>query len=235
MRHHEARVALTLWFRETVWEGMLMIGSTAVQIGMHRISDAQSLIDWYDGGNVIYGPSYYAYELQTPRDRVHLEDLALGVLLNGRPQARAALSLVRLTDDQRDISDVPETPLHLTAPDERTRILAAIMRLVGLSGIGSSLATKILHRKRPATIPILDNQAIYATLMSSDWRPGEHVRATTVASRERIEQALEKVYAVVSDPRNSDAFSLLEQQNPSLTRIEIFDKVWWAYIRKGAT
>ena len=197
--------------------------------GRHTLDDVQTLLDEYQR-RVAHGPSYYAYQATTNPDRVTVEDLGLAVLFEGQPRSRAAKTLV---DAPLDISKVPSAPLHETSTASRTVVVDAIMELVGRrgSGFASSLASKVLHKKRPATVPVLDNAAIYATLCSDTWERGTVPRGTTVRNRKRVADALNRVHAVVSDPANAAAWETLEQTWPTLTRIELFDMAWWAYVR----
>ena len=203
----------------------------ALRISRHSIEDPAALLDFYDR-EVRHGPSYYAYRPSTDPDLVTVEDLGLAVLLEGQPRSRAARSLV---DDPVDISDAVSVPLHETASADRERIINVVMRLVGRrgSGFASSLATKVLHKKRPATIPVLDNQPVYATLCSSDWQPGELPRGSSIRSRTAIARALDAVYDTVAAPQNSDAWVALERKS-SQSRIELFDMIWWAFVRRSA-
>lgn len=196
----------------------------------HQVPEPAALVEWYDR-EVRRGPTYFAYSPMTPSDTLLLEDLGLAVLLEGRPQSQAAMSLALLDDDQRDLRAVPVTTLHLSTPDDRQAILRAIIQLVALPGFASSLATKVLHKKRPATVPILDNRAIYGTLLSDSWTLGANPTANSVRHSQAIELALETIYGVVSDPRNEPEFVKLEERFPDLSRIQLFDKVWWAFIR----
>jgi hypothetical protein len=90
------------------------------------------------------------------------------------------------------------------------------------TGIGVSVATKLLHKKRPALLPIIDTQAIfegYLALKDPGWEnPGPSVRT-----------ALETIQADVTSPRNAAGWSQLESRWPWLTRIELFDIVWWEH------
>lgn len=190
------------------------------------------MVAWYDS-EVKRGPSFYSYIPATPDDILLLEDLGLAVLLEGRPQSSAALSLALLNDDQRDLSSLSRTPLHLTTAEERERIVEVVMRLVVLPGFASSLATKVLHKKRSATVPILDNQAIFGTLLSDRWEPGILPRGGSIRRKSSIARALDTIHEVVSSEANQQTFILLEKRYPGLTRIQLFDKTWWAFVRRA--
>lgn len=201
----------------------------------HQVTKARSRIEYYDA-QVRNGPTYYRYVPVTPADELSLEDLALCVLLEGRPSSRAARRLAELSAVDRDLSDVPSVELHLTTDEERGLIVEAIMRIVRLDGFASSLSTKLLHKKRPRTIPVLDNQAIYATMLSTTWHGASGLpRGSSVRARSKIANGLDQVYRVVADERNAPTFKALENAYSDLSRIQILDKVWWGFIRQSAT
>jgi len=60
--------------------------------------------------------------------------------------------------------------------------------------VGASLATKTLHKKRPALIPILDNQAIFGACMNPLW-PGKRSLMDTIKAVPRIKEALDWIAA----------------------------------------
>lgn len=200
--------------------------------GRHALDDVHGLLAWYDQ-HVKQGPSYYRYRSETDPDRATVEDLGIAVLFEGQPRSRAARTLV---DAPIDLGGVTKRPLHETTADDRAGVVDVILELVGRqgSGFGSSLATKVLHKKRPATIPILDNQAVYATLCSDAWKPGVLPRGKTTRSRSTIGTALEIVYGIVSDSRNEYVWDGVADRWP-YERIELFDMAWWAFVRRSAS
>jgi len=200
----------------------------------HRVTNVRSRVQYYDA-QVRNGPSYYRYVPVTPADELSLEDLALCVLLEGQPSSGAARELAELAAADRDLSGVPTTELHLTSDVERGRIIDTVMRVVQLKGFASSLATKLLHKKRPRTIPILDNEAIYGTMLSGTWRAGDRpTRGGSVTARSRIEEALGRIFEVVADEQNAATFRALEAEHSGLSRIQILDKAWWGFVRQSA-
>ncbi len=193
------------------------------------IEDPWSFVDWYDR-NVAFGPTYYG-DWPTPAspDEVSLSDLGWGVLLVGRPSGRAAHSL--LCHGPVDISGVPTAPLHELDDHGCRQIVDAIYSIVELKGFASSLATKIIHPKRRASVPLLDNRAIYGTLLRADWAPGDNPRGGTVSSRDRIATALAAVRWAVALPDNRKVWETLEKSYPYRSRIELFDICWWTLVR----
>jgi hypothetical protein len=60
-----------------------------------------------------------------------------------------------------DLSTLPTRALELSGGSERQQVAELVATVARWSGFGTSMATKVLHKKRPALIPILDNQAIF--------------------------------------------------------------------------
>lgn len=90
------------------------------------------------------------------------------------------------------------------------------------TGIGVSVATKLLHKKRPDLLPVLDNQAIFISYLGEkepDWRNcGPAVR-----------RALEAIQRDLRHPSNEAGWAALSAEWPWLTRVELFDIIWWEY------
>lgn len=202
---------------------------TRLVVGRHTLDDVHTLLEQYRL-QVPHGPSYYAYRPTTDPDRVTVEDLGLAVLFGERPRSQTAQTLVYAPVD---VSKVPSAPLHETSAAGRALVVDTIMELVGrpASDIASSLATKMLHKKRPATVPVLDDAAIFATFCSDPWQRGVVPPGEPVRDRERVADALDRVHTVVSDPANATAWEALEHEWPKFTRIELLDRAWWAYVR----
>ena len=88
--------------------------------------------------------------------------------LNSRAGWRAFYSLA-CKGNQLDLSRFPGKPLELSTPAERRFLAEQIAIMTEWDGFGASLATKVLHKKRPALIPVMDNQAIFGAYMNPDW------------------------------------------------------------------
>ena len=89
----------------------------------------------------------------------------------------------------------------------------------------------MLHKKRPDLIPILDNQAIFGAYMNKDW-PEEAARRESVRSADWIFPALDWIAFDITRPENTAAWEALHTIEPTRTRIELFDSVWWKYFRE---
>jgi hypothetical protein len=202
-----------------------------LRAGLHTVDDAERLVAWYDR-NVRYGPAYYRLESRTDPDVVTVEDLGVAVLFVGQPRPLAARSLA---DEPLIITGTPTGPLHTLDAAGRAGLVATIGTLVARAGFRCALATKVLHKKRPAAIPVLDNQAIFATYMNDAWRPGDPwpSRSVPVSATWAIAAGLDAVAGDLADPANKDSWERLEAAYPDLTRVELFDKVWWAHAHRA--
>lgn len=195
------------------------------------IADPRALLEWYDQ-HVTYGPTYYGSPGFPDAQRVTLDHLGFAVLFVGRPGPKAAKSLI---DSPVDISAVPQSPLADLDGTGQEKVVDALCALMELPGFGAAVASKVLHKLRPATVPVIDNQAIFATYLREDWFPGNPwpTRSVTTTKRSSVSQALRAIARDVSNPDNAEGWSVLEAENRELTRIEIFDKIWWAAARSG--
>ena len=101
-------------------------------------------------------------------------------------------------------------------------------------GVGASIATKTLHKKRPALVPILDNMAIFGAYMNPLW-PEQRAKEDTVKAVPRIREALDWIAVDVSRGDNEPVWAELEAIEPDRTRIDLFDMVWWMFFspRRG--
>ena len=105
-----------------------------------------------------------------------------------------------------------------------------------------SVATKMLHKKRPNLIPVLDNRAIFGALLWPEWDPpGRESRADSIdgKDKDRIARAMDAIHRDVTRPENEAVWRSLSefargkhQRTPS--RIEIFDMIWWTYFRDAS-
>ena len=173
------------------------------------------------------GYIYQNYRPITSPDKVVPEDLAVTLLVNSQVSWRAFQTLLE-QGHTIDLSPVPAKPLEQTTPEERRRIAAVIAHMAQLPGFASSVATKVLHKKRPATIPVLDNQAIYGAYMNPDWNPPSKLaRADSIKDEGRIYEALDWITFDLNRPENAEAWECLQAIEPSHSRIQLFDSVWW--------
>ena len=93
------------------------------------------------------------------------------------------------------------------------------------------MATKILHKKRPALIPILDNLAMFGAYMNLAW-PEARSTAASVYAAAKIRKALDWITFDLTRSENAAVWPELEALEPSRSRIELFDMVWCMHFQK---
>jgi len=204
----------------------------ALTIGAGRvdrvIQDAENVLRGYESKGDT-GLEYLRYPMTTPPDRVLPEDLAVTLLVNSRATARAVQSL-RDRGPGIDLSTLSDCPLERAADTDLEALADLIAGMAQWPGLGASIATKVLHKKRPALIPVLDNQAIFGAYMNPRW-PGAPSSQETIKSRAKSVEALQWIRFDVSRPENEVAWPALSAVEPGLSRIELFDSVWWTHFR----
>ena len=191
------------------------------------VSGAEALLRQYRRDT---GCDYLDYESSvTPKDVVVPEDLAVTLLLNSQVGWRAFCSL-RDYGASIDLASLSNKPLEQTTEEERRQVADLVATMTKWPGLGASVATKVLHKKRPALIPVLDNQAIFGAYMNRDW-PQKPAPRDSVKNREPIAEPLEWIVFDITRPENEPAWPMLQAIEPSRTRIQLFDSVWWMYFR----
>jgi hypothetical protein len=195
-----------------------------------RVPEVESLLeDWRDKERD-FGQLYLEHEPVTPRDRLLVEDLAVTMLINSRVAARAATSVYR-SGATLDLRSLPEKELQETTHEDRQLVANIIGTMTSWPWIGASLATKTLHKKRPALIPVLDNQAIFGAYMNPRW-PEKRSLMDTIKAVPRIREALDWITADITRPENASVWSVLHALEPKRSRIELFDMIWWMHFRQ---
>jgi hypothetical protein len=195
-----------------------------------RVGDVESLLNEWHDKEKDWGQLYLEYEPVTPRDRLLVEDLAVTMLINSRVAARAATSVYR-NGATVDLESLPHKALEETTDEERNLIAKVIGTMTSWPWVGASLATKTLHKKRPALIPVLDNQAIFGAYMNPLW-PEKRSLMDTIKAVPRIKQALDWIAADITRAENAAVWPQLQAIEPARSRIELFDMVWWMYFRQ---
>ena len=135
-------------------------------------------------------------------------DGAVTMLINSRVEARQATGVVR-NRATLDLSTLPGKALGETTDGERQVVAELIGAMTSWPGIGASVATKTLHKKRPALIPVLDNMAIFGAYMYPLW-PENRALADTVKAVPRIKEALDWIAVDVTRPENEAVWSQLD-------------------------
>jgi hypothetical protein len=195
-----------------------------------RVRDVETLLNAWLEGEKDWGQLYLEYQPFTPGDRLYLEDLAVTMLINSRVAGQAAINVCR-NADAVDLASLPEKALEETTEGERALVASVIGTMTSWPWVGASLATKTLHKKRPALIPVLDNQAIFGAYMNPLW-PEKPALAETIKAPARIKEALDCIATDLTRAENAATWTALEQLQPTRTRIELFDMIWWGYFRE---
>ncbi len=112
--------------------------------------------------------------------------------------------------------------------DEQVKELneSVIQKLLKINGIGLSKATKILHTLYPKIIPMMDNplQNKYREKINNRW---------TKKRADEIFIDFYKNLQIESNRKNlNHIFNEISKNNlKNLTRIRIFDILWWSYLK----
>lgn len=153
------------------------------------------------------GLRYLDYQPVSIRDVLVPDDLAVTILINSRVASRA-FKAVQDHGHEVDLALLPEIGLEDTTEDQRQRIADLIAQVAQWPGFAASVATKVLHKKRPRLIPILDNQAIFGAHMNPAW-PDRRSDTESVKSPARIRQALDWITYDLTRADNESAWQRL--------------------------
>ena len=190
------------------------------------LEDAEALLMRYRTDD---GLRYLDYKPATDPNRLMPEDLAVTILINSRVAGRAFKS-VQDHGDSLVLSELPDIPLEKSTPSDRDRVADLVAQMAQWDGFAASVTTKILHKKRPNLIPILDNEAIFGAYMNPRW-PEQRASQESVYARGRIHEALEWIAFDLTRSENEQSWQELSGLEPSRSRIELFDMVWWVHFR----
>lgn len=195
-----------------------------------RVVGVEGLLrDWHEKESEA-GDPYLVHVSATRPDRVVVDDLAVTMLVNSNVARRAAWG-VHAHGASLDLGSLPDKPLEETTKEERQVVAGVIADVATWPGIKASLATKTLHKKRPALIPILDNRAIFEAYLEPQW-PERHTYGESVSDLQRINTALDWIAYDLTRSENATTWQQLHVMEPDRTRIELFDMIWWRYFRR---
>ena len=192
-----------------------------------RLSAADHLLAAYRTDD---GLRYLDWLPSTDPDRLTPEDLAVTILINSRV-GPAAFKSAQDHGAELDLAKFPDMPLEETSADMRGQVARLIVHVARWDGFAASVATKVLHKKRPLLIPILDNQAIFGAYMKPQW-PERRSATDSVYAEGRIREALEWIWTDLTRLENADVWAALSAIEPTRSRIELFDMVWWEHFRR---
>jgi hypothetical protein len=194
------------------------------------VRDAEEFLRAWREQEFDRGQLYLEHKPVTPPDRLLVEDLAVTRLFNSRFAWRAASSVLRFGATV-DLDSLPGKVLEDTTIEERQAVAHLIGSIARWPGFGASLATKTLHKKRPALIPVLDNQAIFGAYMNPHW-PDKPSSTDTIKDVPRINEALGWIAHDLVRPENEPTWPHLQAIEPQRSRIELFDMIWWMHFRQ---
>jgi hypothetical protein len=191
------------------------------------LDDAEGLLLGYRTDD---GLRYLDYRPVSDPDSLVPDDLAVTILINSRVGPTAFKS-VQDFGTHLPLANLDDTPLEVTTAEQREVVADLVAQMASWKGFAASVATKILHKKRPALIPILDNQAIFGAYMNPAW-PERPSRADSIYSRHLIREALDWIHTDLTRPENQGVWEALRRLEPARSRIELFDMVWWTHFRR---
>ena len=98
-----------------------------------------------------------------------------------------------------------------------------VKKLLSIKGIRLSKVTKILHTLFPEICPMIDNplQQIYKQQINNSWKAGS------------LEELLIQFYENLANIKNKNNINRLHREltHLKLTKIRIFDIIWWSYLK----
>jgi hypothetical protein len=128
--------------------------------------------------------------------------------------------------DRGPLDALPGRALEDANDGERKAVCDVICTVIAWPGFAASVPTKVLHKRRPPLIPILDNEAIFGAYMSPTWQE-QRALDDSVYSPSRIREALDWISSTSLGPENRDVWPARAQAHPARTRIELFDIARW--------
>jgi len=155
------------------------MNSIPIQVGGRDVPDALDRIRRYCGLTWSGGsPETWAYRYfdhvpsESPNEVASVDVLAAAALHPGLSRTDLAF----FVDRADDLSDwLRSVPVHAELRSADSDLLDHLDALVDFDGVSITLLSKVLHRKRPSLIPLLDRHII-------DWyRPVTSQRSATLA------------------------------------------------------
>lgn len=197
-----------------------------------RITNALALLSSFiNKAENEQGIRYYDYP-SSESDQVVVADLGVTLLLNSRVGSKAAVTLCDRACEI-DLSLIPRDRSLADADDALIHIVAGLIaQVASWPNFGASVATKLLHKKRPRLVPVLDNMAIFGAYLDPDW-PVKPPRVATVKNRDRIHDALFSIHGDLVRSENKGTWQRLHDTELGRNRptIELFDMIWWMHFR----
>jgi hypothetical protein len=173
-----------------------------------ELEDVKDLVQGYLTDD---GLRYLDYEPSTPSDRLLPDDLTVTILINSRVAARA-FKAVQDHGQELRLNTLPGVALQETNSQHRDDLASVIAQVASWPGFAASVATKVLHKKRPELIPILDNEAIFGACMNPNW-PEQRASTESVYAATQIREALEWIWHDLNRDENSAVWPVLSEQH----------------------
>lgn len=137
----------------------------------------------------------------------------------------------RVGEGSLNIDDVPATPLSSCTSAELESIASGITsRAKEWDGFGVSTVSKVIHRKRRSTVPILDRRAISGAYVDPHWNPTKAAKGVA-PSQSQVVDTLALIANDLQLEANQRGWTLAKQSWQELQNIELFDVVWWSVWR----
>jgi len=193
---------------------------------LFEISDPIALIECY-----CYQNDFYAkYDLLLEHRDRKIEDVNK---IGARIKKEVLSECKKITESTKSLSMFKynlEQFLDLEEKDRNEQIKelneSVIQKLLKINGIGLSTATKILHTLYPKIIPMMDNplQNKYREKINNVW---------TKKQADEILIDFYKNLQIESNRKNLNYIfdRLLENNIQHLSKIRIFDILWWSYLK----
>ena len=187
----------------------------------HRIQNVELLVAQYESCWRETGSDYLDWTSNA--QVLGPEDLAVTLAMNSQAKGLAFRTLAVHGPQLSKLLQTVPVGLALESPEATLNVLENVSALIaevsetgrasrgkGLSAlpneIGISLATKLLHKKRPELLPVLDNQAIFRDYLNVGEPP------TGRKAKSSVLKALQEIQADLRRPKNAPAWKSLHAE-----------------------
>lgn len=196
-----------------------------IQVGGRNVPDALDRIRRYCGLTWSGGsPETWAYRYfdlvpsEQPDSVTSVDVLAAAALHPGLSRTDLAFFVERADDLSDWLRSIPVDAELRTAD---SNLLAHLDALIDFDGVSITLLSKVLHRKRPSLVPLLDRHII-------DWyRPVTGERSATLAWAPIIRAMQQDLIADASGPLTAIADALRPELPTSPSAIRLIDIAIW--------
>jgi hypothetical protein len=161
-------------------------------------------------------------------DVLRSEEIALCVMMNSRMSGNTGLEVWKRREDiEAGLRRIPPDADLAAAkvPWEGVQALLDPFQTIPRAKLG--IATKILHKKRPALLPMLD------TVLSGHYHRRLTTRASTLGGYGVNLMKLFREDLLASLPEVTDLCRIAEQQGKPVTPVRILDHLVWSQLTEG--